>query len=214
MVTADTIAMMNPHKMDFHQRAVPSPMERMGKCSPRRTITMRASALTQIRDSFRIAEANVVSGTKNAISWRIATIANSEIASPAHVARETFGGTAGWFEANGNGAARLFVSIRSPLRCRPRAVWIRENHPLRSPSCFARARRWPIGRRRACPTTFQDRERRRNRGDCGALGDRALPIGVGSYIRYCTVTSVPTGISEKNLRAVSSGNRMQPCDAG
>jgi hypothetical protein len=31
---------------------------------------------------------------------------------------------------------------------------------------------------------------------------------------YCTVTSVPTGISEKNLRAVSSGNRMQPCDAG
>jgi len=31
---------------------------------------------------------------------------------------------------------------------------------------------------------------------------------------YCTVTSVPTGISEKNLRAASSGNRMQPCDAG
>ena len=31
---------------------------------------------------------------------------------------------------------------------------------------------------------------------------------------YCTVTSVPTGSSEKNLRAASSGNRMQPCDAG
>jgi hypothetical protein len=31
---------------------------------------------------------------------------------------------------------------------------------------------------------------------------------------YCTVTSVPTGISEKNLRAASSGNRMHPCDAG
>ena len=31
---------------------------------------------------------------------------------------------------------------------------------------------------------------------------------------YCTATTVPTGISEKNLRAVSSGNRMQPCDAG
>jgi len=31
---------------------------------------------------------------------------------------------------------------------------------------------------------------------------------------YCTVTSVPTGISEKNLRAASSGNLMQPCDAG
>ena len=31
---------------------------------------------------------------------------------------------------------------------------------------------------------------------------------------YCTLTSVPTGISEKNLRAASSGNLMQPCDAG
>src|SRR4051794_30424933 len=98
----------------------------MGKCSPRRMITIRASALTQIRDSLRSAEANVVSGTKNAISWRIATIAKNEIASPAHVARETFDGTAGWFGANGNGAARLFVSIRSPLRCRKQAVWIRE----------------------------------------------------------------------------------------
>jgi hypothetical protein len=39
-------------------------------------------------------------------------------------------------------------------------------------------------------------------------------FGVRSLVRYCTVTSVPTGISEKNLRAVSSGNRMQPCDAG
>ena len=39
-------------------------------------------------------------------------------------------------------------------------------------------------------------------------------FGVRSRVRYCTVTSVPTGISEKNLRAVSSGNRMQPCDAG
>ena len=64
------------------------------------------------------------------------------------------------------------------------------------------------------PYNIQQRERRRKRGKCGALGDRALPIGVGLYIRYCTVTSVPTGISEKNLRAVSSGNRMQPCDAG
>ena len=39
-------------------------------------------------------------------------------------------------------------------------------------------------------------------------------FGVRSHVRYCTVTTVPTGISEKNLRAVSSGNRMQPCDAG
>ena len=49
-------------------------------------------------------------------------------------------------------------------------------------------------------------------------GERAMiapyQFGVGSRVRYCTVTSVPTGISEKNLRAVSSGNRMQPCDAG
>jgi hypothetical protein len=78
-------------------------------------ITMRATALTQIRDSFRSAEANVISGTKNAISWRIATIAKSEIASPAHVARETFGETDGWFEASGNDAARLFVSIGSSI---------------------------------------------------------------------------------------------------
>src|SRR4029453_5576756 len=103
--------MMNPHKMDFHQRAVPSPVERIGKCSPRRIITMRASALTQIRDSFRTAEANVVSETKNTNSWRIATIAKSAMASPAHVAREAFVGTDGWLEANGNCATRLFVSI-------------------------------------------------------------------------------------------------------
>jgi hypothetical protein len=39
-------------------------------------------------------------------------------------------------------------------------------------------------------------------------------FSVRSRVRYCTVTSVPTGISEKNLRAVSSGNRMHPCEAG
>src|SRR5258705_13689706 len=105
------MAMMNPHKMDFHQRAVPSPMERVGKCSPRRIITMRASALTQIRASFRSAEANVVSGTKNTNTWRIATMAKSEMASPAHVARETFTGSDGGLEANGNCAARLSVSM-------------------------------------------------------------------------------------------------------
>src|SRR6476660_9616518 len=103
--------MMNPHTMDFHQRAVPSPMERSGKCSPRRIITMRASALNQIRDSFRSAEAKVVSGTKNVITWRIATMAKSEMASPTHVARETFVGTDGWLEAKGNCAARLLVSM-------------------------------------------------------------------------------------------------------
>ena len=55
-----------------------------------------------------------------------------------------------------------------------------------------------------------------------ALGDQGAAHASGLLdsqartlaLRYCTVTSVPTGISEKNLRAVSSGNRMQPCDAG
>src|SRR6476660_2888482 len=103
--------MMKPHKMDFHQRAVPSPMERIGKCSPRRIITMRASALTQIRDSFRSAEANVVSGTKNAITWRIASIAKSAMASPTQVARDTFVGSEGGLEAKGNCVARLAVSM-------------------------------------------------------------------------------------------------------
>src|SRR6266545_6947911 len=103
--------MMKPQEMDFHQRAVPSPMERMGKCSPRRMITMSAIAFTQISASFRTAEANVVSGTKNTNTWRIATMAKSAMASPAQVARETFVGTDGWLEANENCAARLFVSI-------------------------------------------------------------------------------------------------------
>ena len=76
--------------MDFHHRAVPSPMERMGKCSPRRMITISAIAFSQISASFRIAEANVVSGTKNTKAWRITTSAKSEMASPAQVARETF----------------------------------------------------------------------------------------------------------------------------
>src|SRR4051812_37759225 len=103
--------MMKPHKMDFHQRAVPSPMERIGKCSPRRMITIRASALTQIRASFKSAEVNVVSGTKNAITWRIASIAKSAMASPAQVARETFVGSDGWLEAKGSCAAGLAVSM-------------------------------------------------------------------------------------------------------
>ncbi|PYK46127.1 MAG: hypothetical protein DME53_03675 [Verrucomicrobia bacterium] len=55
-----------------------------------------------------------------------------------------------------------------------------------------------------------------------AAGGGALPktfscfpaFLIRSRVGYCTLTSVPTGISEKNLRAVSSGNRMQPCDAG
>ena len=119
--------MMKPHKMDFHQRAVPSPMERMGKCSPRRMITMRASALTQIRASFRSAEANVVSGTKNTNTWRIATIAKSAMASPAHVARETFVLTGDWLDVRPNGAPTLSVSIYCPNKMPGGAVWIQEN---------------------------------------------------------------------------------------
>src|SRR6266542_2102270 len=36
---ADTIVITKPQRIDFHQRAVPRPMERMGKRSPRRMIT-------------------------------------------------------------------------------------------------------------------------------------------------------------------------------
>jgi hypothetical protein len=63
------------------------------------------------RDSFRSAEANVGSGIKNAITWRIPTIAKSAMASPTHVAREIFVGSEGRLEAKGNCAARLAVSM-------------------------------------------------------------------------------------------------------
>src|SRR5262245_32549124 len=99
--------------MDFHQRAVPIPMERKDKCSPRLMITISASALIQINDSFRIAEVNVASGTKNTNSWRIATIAKSEIANPAHVARDTFAGADGCPGVKANDASTLFVCMIS-----------------------------------------------------------------------------------------------------
>jgi hypothetical protein len=89
------MAMTKPHKIDFHQRAVPSPIERKGKCSPRRIIRISVTALTQISASFRSAEVNVVPGMKNATPWRITSIANSEMNNPTHVARETFVGTDG-----------------------------------------------------------------------------------------------------------------------
>jgi hypothetical protein len=57
-------------------------MERRGKCSPRWIITSRAAALAQISVSFRIAQAKVISGTKNTNAWRITTIANSDRKSP------------------------------------------------------------------------------------------------------------------------------------
>src|SRR5262245_63234035 len=113
--------------MDFHQRAVPNPMERIGKCSPRRISTIRVNALTQISASFRTAEANVISGTKNTNTWRITTIAKSEMASPTQVARETFAGTDGSLGAKANGASMLFGSINCPNRMPGGAVWIQEN---------------------------------------------------------------------------------------
>jgi len=96
-------------------------------------------------------------------------------------------------------------------------------HPLP----FSKGRGDPSpGRRRACSTTRFDRvlvasPKYRYVAPGGRSPARRFPVflpscsfGVRSRVRYCTVTSVPTGISEKNLRAVSSGNRMQPCDAG
>src|ERR1044071_5031242 len=125
MTSADTLAITNPHKMDFHQCAVPIPMERKDKCSPRLMITMRASALTQIKVSFRTAEPNVVSGTKNTNTWRIASIAKSERANPAHVAFETFVGTDGCSGVRANDAPTLSVCM-SFFRMRKWAVWIQE----------------------------------------------------------------------------------------
>src|SRR5581483_3247313 len=47
--------------------------------------------------------------------------------------------------------------------------------------------------------------------ECWTLGVSLL---TESKRCYCTVTSVPIGISEKNFRAASSGNLMHPCEAG
>ena len=108
--------------MDFHKRAVPSPIEREGKCSPRRIIRIRATAFSQINASFRIAELNVISGTKNTNAWRITTIAKSAINSPAHVARDTFAGSDDCSDVRTNGAPTSSACIgfiemlQSPLR--------------------------------------------------------------------------------------------------
>ena len=80
--------MINAHKIDIHQHAVPNPMERIGKFSPRRMITSSAIALSQLNASFKIADQNVGSGTKNANVWRITSMAKSEMINPAHVARK------------------------------------------------------------------------------------------------------------------------------
>src|SRR5262245_30139050 len=101
-------------------------MERIGKCSPRQIITISASAFSQIRNSFRTAEANVISGAKKTKTWRITTIAKSEINSPAHVARETLVGSDGWSGVRAIAAPMLSVSIDFQIRMRLGTVWIQE----------------------------------------------------------------------------------------
>ena len=71
------------------------------------------------------------------------------------------------------------------------------------------------GRRGACPTICFDRVLAASHQLPLRRARRSRPTNSAFAVSlYCTVTSVPTGISEKNLRAVSAGNRMQPCDAG
>ena len=69
----------------------------------------------------------MVSGTKNTNTWRIATIAKSAMASPAHVARDTFVLTGDWLDVRPNGAPTLSVSIYCPNKMLGGAVWIQEN---------------------------------------------------------------------------------------
>jgi hypothetical protein len=74
-------------------------------------ITRRAAALVQINASFRIAQANVISGTKNTNAYRITTIANNERKSPIHVAGETLFATPPSFVITRDAARILFVPI-------------------------------------------------------------------------------------------------------
>jgi hypothetical protein len=78
-------------------------------------ITMSASAFSQINASFRTAAPKVVSGTKNTNACRIMTMAKSEMASPAHVARETLVATDGCSGVRANGAPILSVCIEFSL---------------------------------------------------------------------------------------------------
>jgi hypothetical protein len=95
----------------------------------------------------------VVSGTKNTNTWRIATMAKSAMASPAHVERETFVLTDGWLEANGNCAARLFVSMDLHWDAAKQQFGFGKiiPHPPLSLSKGRGDR--PVGRRCGCPTT-------------------------------------------------------------
>jgi hypothetical protein len=80
--------------------------------------------------------------------------------------------------------------------------------PTNKNSCFETRSLPALARSYPCRFTFYFRK------SLSSIPAFLINSGVSSRFRYCTVTSVPTGISEKNLRAVSAGNRMQPCDAG
>src|SRR6266436_8341591 len=152
---ADTIVITKPQRIDFHQRAVPRPMERMGKRSPRRMIIRSVTALNQISVSFRSAEANVISGMKKTNTWRITTIAKSEMNSPAHVAREVFVGTNGRLGVRAKGAPRFSVSIDS-IKMPQGAVWIQEiKAVLFAMRRTAGNRPAPIGPSQACRPGFR-----------------------------------------------------------
>ena len=106
---------------------------------------------------------------------------------------------------------------RRGLHTRVESRFQRSSHFYRNPGALPQATiEWRAfgAKHIRSPVTSRSQVCRLEFRICGALGDRALPIRRCSRVRYCTVTSVPTGISEKNFRAVSSGNRMQPCDAG
>jgi hypothetical protein len=97
------------------------------------------------------------------------------------------------------------------------AFWLRHtNYRYVAPGGRAPPRRFPVLKLAHCPHSLAPTLVALPSISEIPFLNSCLPdsFGVRSLVRYCTVTSVPTGISEKNLRAVSSGNRMQPCDAG
>jgi predicted nucleic acid-binding Zn ribbon protein len=87
-------AMANPHRIDFHQRDVPSPIDVRGNRSPRRMINNRVIALSQSSVSFQIAAARVRVGQKYDTDCRTSNIANSDRKRPRQVAVEIFTGAA------------------------------------------------------------------------------------------------------------------------
>src|SRR6266550_2560038 len=87
------------------------PTPRICKRSTRRTITRRAAALAQISVSFRIADATVISGTKNTNAWRISTIANNARDRLTQVTRETLAAIDGLSVMRKDDASMLSLSM-------------------------------------------------------------------------------------------------------